>query len=80
MIKTKILSLLSKITPENLAKAQEQLGKTFDNISNGIDSFNKSMDSVTKELSSDFEKSNERRKVEEKKNQENLKKIFGDKK
>jgi len=54
------------------------------NINHGIDTFNKiiqdfgdSMDKMTRELSSDIEKSNRESKVREKKNQENLDKIWG---
>jgi len=54
------------------------------NINHGIDTFNKavqdfgeSMDTMTKEMSSDIEKSNRDSKVREKKNKENLKKIWG---
>ena len=56
------------------------------NITHGIDTFNKiiqdfgdSMDTMTKELSSDIEKSNKASRVREKKNKENLEKIFGKK-
>ena len=54
------------------------------NINNGIDIFNKaiqdfgqSMDTLTKELSSDIEKSNKDSQSREKKNKENLEKIWG---
>ncbi len=54
------------------------------NINQGIIAFNKviqdlgnSMDSLTKEMSSDIEKSNKNFEAREKKNQENLDKIWG---
>lgn len=54
------------------------------NINHGIDTFNKtvqdfgnSMDVLTKEISSDIEKSNRASKVRERKNNENLEKIWG---
>jgi hypothetical protein len=57
------------------------------NISHIIDTFNKtvqdfgnSMDAMTRELSSDIEKSNKESKVREKKNNENLDKIWGKRK
>ena len=57
------------------------------NINHGIDTFNKiiqdfgnSMDTMTRELSSDIEKSNKASKVREKKNKENLDKIWGKRK
>ena len=56
-------------------------------ISRGIDSFNKavqafgnSMDIMTKELSSDIKKSDKESKVREKKNKENLEKLWGKRK
>ena len=56
------------------------------NINQGIDIFNKavqdfgnSMDTMTKEMSSDIEKSNRESDVREKKNKENLDKIWGTK-
>ena len=56
-------------------------------ISKGIDSFNKavqafgnSMDTMTKELSSDIKKSDKESKVREKKNKENLDKLWGKRK
>jgi len=57
------------------------------NFNQGIDTFNKavqafgdSMDTMTKELSSDIEKSNKELKAREKKNKENLEKIWGKRK
>jgi len=57
------------------------------NINKGILTFNKavqdfvdSMDTMTKELSSDIEKSNRESMVREKKNKENLEKIWGKRK
>jgi hypothetical protein len=57
------------------------------NINQGIITFNKaiqdfgnSMDKMTREMSSDVEKSNSESITREKKNQENLEKIWGKKK
>ena len=57
------------------------------NINNGIDTFNKavqafgdSMDTMTKEISSDIKKSDKESKIREKKNKENLEKIWGKRK
>ena len=54
------------------------------NINHGIDTFNKlvqdfgkSMDTMTKEMSADIEKSNRDSEVRERKNKENLDKIWG---
>ena len=53
------------------------------NINNGIDTFNKavqafgdSMDTMTKEISSDIKKSDKESKIREKKNKENLDKLW----
>jgi hypothetical protein len=60
---------------------------TMKNIDQGISTFNKavqdfgnSMDKITGELSSDIEKSNRKSEAREKRNQENLDKIWGKKK
>ncbi len=54
------------------------------NINHGIDTFNKlvqdfgkSMDTMTREMSADIEKSNRNSENREKKNKENLDKIWG---
>jgi hypothetical protein len=69
-----------------------KLNKIFEiisikNIDQGINTFNKiiqafgnSMDKITGELSSDIEKSNRDSEAREKRNQENLDKIWGKKK
>jgi len=56
---------------------------TMKNINKGMDTFNKAvqdfgdlMDTLTKEMSSDIEKSNQAAKIREKKNKENLDKIW----
>ena len=56
------------------------------NINQGIDIFNKavqdfgdSMDSMTKEMSLDIKKSNKESEAREKKNKENLEKLWGKK-
>jgi hypothetical protein len=67
-------------------KTLESILKTINlkNINKGISTFNKtvqdfgnSMDSMTRELSTDIEKSNDELKIREKRNQENLDKIWG---
>jgi len=67
---------------EQIIKILEKINSK--NINNGIDTFNKavqdfghSMDAMTKEMSSDIEKSNRDSKVREKKNKENLEKLWG---
>jgi hypothetical protein len=64
------MSILKKINMKNINKGIE----TFNKI---IQDFGDSMDTMTRELSSDIEKSNRESKVREKKNKENLEKIWG---
>ena len=70
-------------------KTLELILKTINmkNINQGISAFNKavqdfgdSIDSMTRELSTDIEKSNVASKTREKRNQENLDRIWGKKK
>jgi hypothetical protein len=72
-----------------MKKALETILKTINmkNINQGISAFNKavqdfgdSIDSMTRELSTDIEKSNVASKTREKRNQENLDRIWGKKK
>ena len=76
---------------ENTMTKREQISKilktiNMNNINQGIDTFNKavqdfgdSMDSITSEFSADIEKSNKEAESREKKNKENLDKIWGKK-
>ena len=64
------MSILKKINMKNINKGIE----TFNKI---IQDFGDSMDTMTRELSSDIEKSNRESKVRERKNKENLEKIWG---
>jgi hypothetical protein len=64
------MSILKKINMKNINKGIE----TFNKI---IQNFGDSMDTMTRELSSDIEKSNRESKVRERKNKENLEKIWG---
>jgi len=74
------LSFLKKINFENFNKALEKFDKGMSVFNKTVKDFGDSMDIVTKEFSSDIEKSNKRVKEQERKNKENLKKIWGDKK
>jgi len=76
-MKSKILSILSKINSKNLGYALDTFDKGMDIFNKSVQDFGKSMDSMTKELSQDIEKSEKRRGNELKKNQENIKKLFG---
>ena len=72
-IKAILTRIMRGITSENITK-------TINAFDNGMKEFGKSMDSITKELSNEHEQSNAKSQLESKKNQENLKKIFGDSK
>ena len=72
-INPKLASFLSKFTLKNFDKGMSVFNKA-------VKDFGDSMDVVTKEFSSDIEKSNKRASEQERKNKENLKKIWGDKK
>jgi hypothetical protein len=64
------MSILKKINMKNINTGIE----TFNRI---VQDFGDSMDTMTRELSLDIEKSNIESKVREKKNKENLEKIWG---
>ena len=64
------MSILKKINMKNINKGIE----TFNKI---VQDFGDSMNTITRELSSDIEKSNRESKVREKKNKENIDKIWG---
>jgi len=71
--KSKLVLFLSKFTLKNFDKGMSVFNKA-------VKDFGDSVDVVTKEFSSDIEKSNKRASEQERKNKENLKKIWGDKK
>ncbi len=52
----------------------------MDTFNKVVQDFGDSMDTMTKEMSSDIQKSNRESKVREKRNKENLEKIWGTKK
>ncbi len=52
----------------------------MDTFNKAVQDFGDSMDTMSKEMSSDIEKSNRVAKIREKKNKENLEKIWGKKK
>ena len=65
------MSILKKINMKNINKGIEAFNKI-------IQDFGDSMNTMTRELSLDIEKSNRESKVREKKNKENLEKIWGE--
>ena len=76
----KLPSFLNKINLKNLDKTLQSFDKGMAMFNKGMQQFSDSMDSITKEILSDIEKSNKRATEQERKNKENLKKIWGDKK
>jgi len=58
----------------------KDINKGIDTFNRAIQAFGDSMDTMTKELSSDIEKSNKELEAREKKNKENLEKIWGKRK
>lgn len=69
-MKKLIKNFLKKITVKNINKSMD----TFNKI---IQDFGDSMDTMTKEMSSYIEKSNRESESRERKNKENLDKIWG---
>ena len=65
-----IIKILEKINMKNINQG-------MDIFNNAVQDFGKSMDSLTKEMSADIEKSNRESEAREKKNKENLDKIWG---
>ena len=68
-----IINILKKINLKNINKGMDTFNKA-------VQDFGDSMDTMAKEMSSDIEKSNRASKIREKKNKENLEKIWGKKK
>ena len=64
------MSILKKINMKNINKGI----KIFNKL---VQDFGDSMNTITREFSSDIEKSNRESKVREKKNKENIDKIWG---
>ena len=71
MIKrAQIIKILEKINMKNVNQG-------IDIFNNTVQDFGKSMDTITREMSTDIEKSNRESEAREKKNKENLDKIWG---
>ena len=75
-----IASILKKFNAKNISNTIDALNKGTKTFNKAVQDFGDSMDTITKELSSDIEKSNRESKVREKKNKENLEKIWGKRK
>ena len=65
-----IIKILEKINMKNINQG-------MDIFNNAVQDFGKSMDTITREMSADIEKSNRESDAREKKNKENLDKIWG---
>ncbi len=65
-----IIKILEKINMKNVHQG-------MDIFNNAVQDFGKSMDTITREMSTDIEKSNRESEAREKKNKENLDKIWG---
>ena len=73
-------ALIGGFISENLSKVDKMITKSVNALDSGLKQFGDSMDSITKELSNDVEQSSAKSHRESKKNQDNLKKIYGDSK
>ena len=73
-------SILKVFDLENLDKTMKSFDECMGHFNKAIQDFGNSIDKITGELSSDIEKSNRDSEAREKKNQENLDKIWGKKK
>ncbi len=67
-----IINILKKINQKNINKGMDTFNKA-------VQDFGDSMNTMTKEMSSDIEKSNREAEIREKKNKENLEKLWGKK-
>ncbi len=75
-----IITILKKINAKNINSTIEAFSKGMDTFNKAVQDFGDSMDTMAKEMSSDVEKSNKESMAREKKNKENLEKIWGKKK
>ena len=72
-----IIGILKKFNAKNINSAIDTFNQDTDMFNKAVQDFGNSMDTITKEISSDIEKSNRESKFREKKNKENLDKIWG---
>jgi len=75
-----ITSTLKKFNAKNINSTIVALSKGINTFNKAVQDFGDSMDTMTKELSSDIEKSNRENKIREKKDRENLEKLWGKRK
>ena len=72
-----ITSIFKKFNAKNINNAIDSLNKGTNVFNKAVQDFGDSMDTITKEMTTDIEKSNKESKAREKKNKENLEKIWG---
>ena len=75
-----IISILKKFNAKNISNAIDALNKGTNAFNKAVQDFGDSMNTITNEMSSDIEKSNRNAEIREKKNKENLEKIWGKRK
>jgi len=75
-----IASVLKKFNAKNINNVIDALNKGTATFNKAVQDFGDSMDTMTREMSSDIEKSNKESKIREKKNKENLEKLWGKRK
>ena len=75
-----IVSSLKKFNAKNINSAIVAFNKGTHTFNKAVQDFGDSMDTISKEMSSDIEKSNKAAEIREKKNKENLEKIWGKRK
>ena len=75
-----IAKILKKINAENISNAIDALSRGTEQFNRAVQDFGDSMGTLDKEMSSDVERSNRESKIREKKNRENLERIWGKRK
>ncbi len=75
-----IITILKKFNTKNINSTIEAFSKGMDTFNKTVQDFGNSMDTMSKELSSDIKKSNRESMIREKKNKENLEKLWGKRK
>ena len=79
-MKKLISRILKKFNAKNINNTIEAFSRGTDTFNKAVQDFGDSMDTINKEFSSDIKKSNKEAIIREKKNKENLEKIWGTKK
>jgi len=72
-----IITTIKKFNVKNINSVIDSFNKGIIVFNKAVQDFGDSMDTMTKELSSDIEKSNKESEAREKRNRENLEKLWG---